>query len=41
MNANYTIAHKQMQETLQRESKMAEEKVKAAEWDVARAMNKQ
>ncbi len=41
LDANYTLAHKRMQEALQKESKKAGEKVKAAEWDVARTRNKQ
>ena len=41
LNANYTLAHKRMQEALQKESRKAEEKVKAAECDVARTRNKQ
>lgn len=41
LDSNYQTAHKRMQEALQRESKLAVDKVQAAECEVLRARNRQ
>ena len=41
LDTNYTIAHRRMQEVLQEESRTADDKVKAAEINVARTRTRQ
>ena len=41
LDANYTTAHRRMQEMLQKETKVATDKVKAAEINVARTRTRQ
>lgn len=41
LDSNYQTAHKRVQEALQRESKLAVDKVQAAECEVVRARNRQ